>query len=155
MRPEASTYTMKSSMSMDLALFSQKSASCRTLSIFLLILKSDGTSWKRRRDDFRLKLVSKIDAPERNCCSIVSKCDVHCHHCWAVVTIVAHLGSQPVACAEGDWDSPHCVQNSESCSSSLAAVPQQKTCKFRMKSSQCDPKWWSKPDCDPVKWTLT
>lgn len=35
---------MKSSMSMDLALFSEKLASCRTLSIFLLMLKSAGTS---------------------------------------------------------------------------------------------------------------
>lgn len=36
------TYTMKSSMSMDLALFSQKLASCRTPSIFLAMLKSAG-----------------------------------------------------------------------------------------------------------------
>lgn len=35
---------MKSSMSMDLALFSLKSASCKTVSIFLLMLKSAGTS---------------------------------------------------------------------------------------------------------------
>lgn len=38
------TYTMKSSMSMVLARFSQKPASCKTLSIFLLTLKSAGTS---------------------------------------------------------------------------------------------------------------
>lgn len=35
---------MKSSMSMDLALFSQKLASCKTHSTFLLMLKSVGTS---------------------------------------------------------------------------------------------------------------
>lgn len=40
----SSTYTMKSSMSIDLALFSLKSASWRTLSIFLVMLKSAGTS---------------------------------------------------------------------------------------------------------------
>lgn len=39
-----STYTMKSSMSMDLALFSLNSASCKMLSIFLEMLKSSGTS---------------------------------------------------------------------------------------------------------------
>lgn len=56
--PAASTYTMKSSMSMDLALFSQKSASCKTLSIFLLILKSEGTSWNDRGHELWLQLAA-------------------------------------------------------------------------------------------------
>lgn len=50
---------MKSSMSMDRALFSLKSASCKTLSIFLLMLKSAGTSCYNGRQDFRLTLAKK------------------------------------------------------------------------------------------------
>lgn len=46
---------MKSSMSMDLALFSQKLASCRTLSIFLLMLKSAGTSCRTTRTSLHPK----------------------------------------------------------------------------------------------------
>lgn len=44
---------MKSSMSIDLALFSLKPASCKTLSIFLLMLKSAGTSC---RDQTKFKI---------------------------------------------------------------------------------------------------
>lgn len=50
-----STYTMKSSMSMDLALFSQNFTSCKTLSIFWLMLKSAGTSCQDGAQDVRLK----------------------------------------------------------------------------------------------------
>lgn len=47
---------MKSSMSMDLALFSQNFASCKTLSIFLLMLKSAGTSCKDGGHDSSFQL---------------------------------------------------------------------------------------------------
>lgn len=47
------TYTMKSSMSMDLALLSQKLAFCRTPSIILLMLKSAGTSCQNGAQHFK------------------------------------------------------------------------------------------------------
>ena len=49
------TYTMKSSMSMILARFSEKLASCKTLSIFLLMLKSAGTSCWDERHNFKIQ----------------------------------------------------------------------------------------------------
>lgn len=51
---------MKSSMSMDRALFSLKPASCRTLSIFLLMLKSSGTICRDGGKSFRFKMSSEI-----------------------------------------------------------------------------------------------
>ena len=53
---ELSTYTMKSSISMDLALFSLNSATCRTLSIFLVMLKSAGISCSNDQDEQNIDL---------------------------------------------------------------------------------------------------
>ncbi len=107
-----STYTMKSSMSMDLALFSLKSASCKTLSIFLLMLKSAGTSCEDGAQDIRFKLADelKILKSDRSAVSTTSN-----------VTEKIH------------YDSPHCVQSSESCSSFPAAVLLQWTWKLSIK----------------------
>lgn len=53
-------------MSMDLALFSQKSASCKTLSIFLLMLKSAGTSCHNGAQDLRFR-----SAVSKHSCSLI------------------------------------------------------------------------------------
>lgn len=58
-------------------------------------------------------------------------------------SFTADLAVTVSACAQGSCDSPHCVQSSESCSSSLAAVPLQTTCRFIMKTRQNDQMWFS------------
>lgn len=83
---------MKSSMSIDLALFSLKPASCKTLSIFLLMLKSAGTScrdqtkFKITRPEKRRLLGSSTHHIVNRTVNPVVLLQQLLHCCWSTIT---------------------------------------------------------------------
>lgn len=119
---------MKSSMSMDLALFSQKLASCNTLSIFLPMLKSAGTSCQHGAQDFRFKLMTDFKNGESICSVTVPQgATLRLQYDW-----------------KNHTDSPHCVQSSGSCSSFPAVVLLQWTWTLKINMTLLTEQTWIK-----------